>query len=101
MDVVEGQKLGVEVADGHVIKHSVTGNIKISMQDDNENWLNATLKEVMYVPGLSRHLFSVTKFAQHGHHAIIMEQRCFLNQVIHRSLSHTHVVDGKWLPISQ
>jgi len=27
----------------------------------------------MYVPGLSRHLFSVTKFAQHGHHAIIQK----------------------------
>jgi transposase InsO family protein len=73
IDVVEGQKLGVEVADGHVIKCSITGNIKISMQDDNGDWLNATLAEVMYVPGLSRRLFSITKFAQHGHKAIIQQ----------------------------
>jgi hypothetical protein len=73
VDVVEGQKLGVEVADGQVIKCSTTGNIKISMQDDNGNWLNATLAEVMYVPGLSRHLFLVTKFAQHGHKAIVQQ----------------------------
>jgi len=41
-DVVEGKKLGVEVADGHMIKCSITGNNKISMQDDNRKWLNAT-----------------------------------------------------------
>ena len=34
-DVVGGQKLGVEVAEGHVIKCSSTGNIVIAMQDDN------------------------------------------------------------------
>jgi hypothetical protein len=27
----------------------------------------------MYIPGLSRRLFPVTKFAQHGHHAIIQK----------------------------
>jgi uncharacterized protein YdcH (DUF465 family) len=73
IDTVEGQNLGVEVADGHMIKCSVTGKIRISMQDDNGSWLNATLSEVMYVPGLSRRLFSVTQFAQHGHRAIIQQ----------------------------
>jgi hypothetical protein len=34
-DVVGGQKLGVKVADGHVIKCSSTGTICIAMQDDN------------------------------------------------------------------
>jgi translation initiation factor IF-1 len=63
MDAVEGQNLGVEVADGHVIKCSTTGKIRIRMLDDNRGKLEATLTEVMYVPGLSRHLFSVSKFA--------------------------------------
>jgi len=36
-NTVEGQKLGVEVADGHIIKCLTTGNIQISMQDDNGN----------------------------------------------------------------
>jgi hypothetical protein len=69
----EGQKLGVEVADGHIIKCTTTGNIHISMQDDNGNPFTAVLSEVMYVPGLSRHLFSITQFAQHGHRAIVQE----------------------------
>jgi hypothetical protein len=29
---------------------------------------------VMYVPGLSRRLFSITQFAQHGHRAIVQQQ---------------------------
>jgi hypothetical protein len=73
VDMVEGQKLGVEVADRHTIKCSITGNIKVSMLDDNGNWLHATLKEVMCVHGLSHCLFSITKFAQHGHHANIQK----------------------------
>jgi hypothetical protein len=73
IDTVEGQQLGVEVADGHIIKCSVTGNIRISMQDDTGKWFNALLSDVMYVPGLSRRLFSVTQFAQHGHRAIVQQ----------------------------
>jgi len=42
-DTVEGQKLGVEVADGHIIKCTTTGNIRISMQDDNGNPFTAVL----------------------------------------------------------
>ncbi len=68
--MVEGQNLGVEVADGHIIMCSKTGIIKIQMLDNNEKWLEATLSDVMYVPGLSQHLFSITKFAQHGHYTI-------------------------------
>jgi hypothetical protein len=70
-DVVEGQNLSVEVADGHVIQCSVTGNIRLSMTDDNGDPLNAVLHDVMYVPGLSRRLFSITRFARHGHYATI------------------------------
>jgi transposase InsO family protein len=68
-DVVEGQSLGVEVADGHIIKCSITGKIPLAMTDDNGNALNAMLHEVMYVPGLSRRLFSITRLARHGHYA--------------------------------
>jgi len=34
-EAVEGQNLGVEVADGHIIRCSTTGKVKISMLDDN------------------------------------------------------------------
>jgi hypothetical protein len=72
-DLVEGQNLGVEVADGHVIKCSITGKIKINIRDEDGKRLNANLTEVMYVPGLSRRLFSVTQFTQHGHQAIVQQ----------------------------
>ncbi len=70
-DEVEGQNLGVEVADGHVIKCSITGKIQLNMLDDNGNKFNAVLNNVMYVPGLSRRIFSITRFAKHGHFATI------------------------------
>jgi len=70
-DTVEGQNLGVEVANGHVIKCTTTGKIQVRMLDDNGDRLDATLTNVMYVPGLSRRLFSVSKFARHGFHAMI------------------------------
>ncbi len=70
-DEVEGQNLGVEVADGHVIKCSITGKIQLNMLDDNGNKFNAVLNDVMYVPGLSRRLFSITRFAKHGHFSTI------------------------------
>jgi hypothetical protein len=70
-DEVEGQNLGVEVADGHIIKCSITGKIQLNMLDDNGNQLDAVLYDVMYVPGLSRRLFSITRFAKHGHFATI------------------------------
>jgi translation initiation factor IF-1 len=34
-NAVEGQNLGVKVADGHIIKCSVTGKIQLRMLDDN------------------------------------------------------------------
>jgi hypothetical protein len=73
IDTVEGRQLGVEVAVGHIIKCSVMGNFRISMQDDTGKWFNATLSDVMYIPGLSHHLFSITQFAQHGHCAIVQQ----------------------------
>jgi len=73
VEVVEGQNLGVEVAKGHVIKCTTTGKIKIRMLDDNGANLEVTLTDVMYVPGLSCRLFSVSKFSQHGFHAMIKQ----------------------------
>jgi hypothetical protein len=70
-DVVEGQNLGVEVANGHVIRCSVTGKIQLHMLDDNGVPLAAVLHDVMYVPGLSHRLFSITRFAKHGHFTTI------------------------------
>jgi hypothetical protein len=70
-DTVEGQNLGVEVADGHVIKCTTTGKIQVRMLDDNGERLDFTLTDVTYVPGLSRRLFPVSKFARHGFHAMI------------------------------
>ena len=70
-DVEEDQRLAVEVADGHVIRCTKTGKVAISMLDDNGNEFNAVLLDCMYVPGLSRRLFSITKFASYGHSAVI------------------------------
>jgi hypothetical protein len=70
-NVVEGHNLGDEVADGHVIQCSTTGKICLHMTDNNGEPLNAVLHDVMYVPGLSRRLFSITRFARHGHYATI------------------------------
>jgi hypothetical protein len=77
-DMVGGQKLGIKVADGHVIKCSSTGTIYIAMQDDNGIPFQATLQDVMYVSGLSRRLFSLTKFAKHGHHALVKNNATIL-----------------------
>ncbi len=41
------------------------------MRDDNGLPFEATLTDVMYVPGLSHRLFSFTKFAKHVHHALV------------------------------
>jgi hypothetical protein len=81
-DEVEGQNLGVEVADGHIIKCSVTGKIQLAMLDDNGNQLDAVLLNVMYVPGLSRCLFSITRFAKHGHFTMIKQNSTTLYLVL-------------------
>jgi hypothetical protein len=40
------------------------------MLDDDGKPFEAKLHDVMYVPGLSRPLLSVTRFARHGHYAV-------------------------------
>jgi len=71
VDAVKGQNLGVEVADGHVIKCTTTRKIKVRMLDNIGEQLTVLLMDVMYVLGLSRQLFSVAKFSHHGFHAMI------------------------------
>jgi len=77
-DAVEGQSLGVESANGHIIRCSTTGKVKISMIHNNGNNLVAKLHGCMYVPGLSRRLFSITKFATNGHRASITKDNVTL-----------------------
>jgi hypothetical protein len=77
-DAVEGQNLGVEVANGHIIQCSLTGKVKISMLDDWGDPLIAELHGCMYVPGLSRRLFSITHFASNGHRATITKDNVTL-----------------------
>jgi hypothetical protein len=77
-DAVEGQNLGVEGADAHIIRCSTTGKVKISMLDDHGDPLVAELHGCMYVPGLSRRLFSITRFATNGHHASITKDNVTL-----------------------
>jgi len=68
-DVVEGKHLSVKVTNGHIIKCPATRMIKLEMLDDDGNTLEVKLYDVMYVPGVSRRLFSITHFVHHGHHA--------------------------------
>jgi hypothetical protein len=70
-DVEEGLNLGIEVADGHIIHCTKSGKVRINMVDDNGNPLDAFLVDTLYVPGLNRRLFSITKFASLGHAASI------------------------------
>jgi hypothetical protein len=61
----------LKVTDSHVILCTTIGKIKIDMLDDHGCPLQAILYRVMYIPGLNHRLFSVTKFADYGHYAII------------------------------
>jgi hypothetical protein len=70
--MVEGQILGIEVVDGHIIKCTATGSIKIHMLDDNCE------TDVMYIPGLSHRLFSINKFATFGHYAMVCDNAATL-----------------------
>jgi hypothetical protein len=72
-DVEEGLDLSVEVADGHIIKCTKVGKLRISMIDDEGIPMEAILRNVMHVPGLSRRLISITTFVEHGHKAIVVK----------------------------
>jgi len=59
-DVVGGQKLGVEVADGHVIKCSLLATLLLPCRMImGYVHFEATLQDAMYVLGLSHCLFSL------------------------------------------
>ncbi len=59
-EVEEGLDLGVEVADGHIVKCAARGIVEINMIADDGLPLKANLHGVIYIPGLNRHLFFVT-----------------------------------------
>ena len=86
-DMEEGLKLGVIVADGHVIKVTKTGKIKIRMIDDDGKPLVAMLHQVMYVPGLSRRLFSLTRFTEQGHPVSMRKNEICLTLVVHSDMT--------------
>jgi hypothetical protein len=69
--VEEDQDLAVEVAYGYVIQCMMTGKIRIQILDDYGKEMVAILMDVIYVPGLSCRLLSITRFADHGHYAVI------------------------------
>jgi hypothetical protein len=70
-EVEEGLDLGVEIADGHIVKCTARGIVEINMIADDGLPFKANLHAVIYVPGLKRRLFSVTAFASRGHYAIV------------------------------
>jgi hypothetical protein len=70
--------LGVKVANGHVIKCTTTGKIRMRILDDNGARIEIMLTDLMYIPGLSHRLFSVAKFARHGFHAMIKKNATML-----------------------
>jgi hypothetical protein len=82
-DAVESQNLGIEVADGHIIRCSTTGKVKISMLDNHGFPLAAELHGCIYDPGLSRRLFSITRFASNGHRAAITKDNVTLYFGLH------------------
>lgn len=59
------------MADSLIINCSITRKIQLDMLHDNGNPFEALLQDVMYVPGLSRRIFSIMQFAKHGHFATI------------------------------
>ena len=50
--VEEELDLGVEVADGHIVKCTARGCVTIDMTDDDGFPLQAQLYDVIYIPGL-------------------------------------------------
>jgi hypothetical protein len=61
------------VANGHIIKCLIMGKMQQDMLDDNGNNLDAVILDIMHIPRLSRILFSITRFAKHGHFATIKQ----------------------------
>jgi hypothetical protein len=57
MEVEEGFDLGVQVADGHIVKCTAREIVEINMIADDGHPLKAHLHGVIYVPGLKRGLF--------------------------------------------
>ena len=101
-NITVGQNLGVALADGHLIHVTTTGNIRINMLDDNGNNFTGILYDVMYVPGLSRRLFSLTRFAEKGHNIMISKNAICLHVGTKRctlAMPHGHTLASNVLTV--
>ena len=57
----------VEVADGHYVPAKQQGTVHVLMYDDEGQHFQAVLKNVLYVPALADHLFSIISMMEAGH----------------------------------
>lgn len=62
---------------GYIVKCTARGIVEVNMITDDGHPLKALLHEVV-VPGIRRHLFSVTAFATRGHYAIVKKSEIHL-----------------------
>jgi len=97
-DEVERQNLGVEVANGHVIKCSVSGKIQLQMTDDNGSIIETVFHDVIYVPRLRQRLFFITRFVTHGHVTLTYEgsQAMAADATVVSSEAQPHLVPSHW-----
>jgi hypothetical protein len=80
-EVEEGLDLGVELADGHIVKYIARGIVEINMIiDDGEPW-KAHLHGVIYVPGLKKPIFCHLD-AQEWYACC---QQCYCEEIYHCS----------------
>ena len=77
-DVCKSQAI-IEVANGNLVKAPLQGTARIRIIDVKTNISrDILLDNILYVPGLSRRLFSVTQWTQSGGHLIFNGDLCQL-----------------------
>ena len=59
-EIEEETNLAVEVADRHIIPSNISGEIKLTMLNDEGKEMEAILLNVLYAPGLNRRLYSIS-----------------------------------------
>ena len=77
--LVEKQpSIHVEVADGHLVDVPARGEVLLKLTDTDGDPFTVRLKNVLYVPGLTQRLFSVSQFAQNDNTAEIVKNFIYL-----------------------
>ena len=94
-DLEEKLNIGVQIADGHIIKCTTVGKIQFEMLAGDDSMLFVALQGSIYIPGLSHHLFSITRFAAHGHQAIIQHNFVTFSLVNNINLSLFRFIQQK------